>query len=112
MVPRFLHRQRRLGMQTISGSLTISYNPRKEVYSLRFDPASSSDSRGSAHHACQPDGRSCGKVRMNLADAMRFLQKAGNLKPADLLAKTRVVGGTSVAVKLTPYQHSSLIQAG
>jgi len=41
----------------------------------------------------QPDGRSCGKVRMYQADAMPSLQKAGTLKPADLLARTLVVRG-------------------
>jgi hypothetical protein len=107
----FLKQARRLGMQTISGSLRISYDPRKELYTLRFDPASPGDSRGSGHNACQPDGRSCGRVRMNLEDAVRFLQKAGKSEPADLLAKTRVDGGTLVPVNITHYQHGSLLEA-
>jgi hypothetical protein len=98
-------------MQTIPGSLTISYDPRNEVYTLRFEPASADDSRRSAHRACQPDGRSCGRIKMKLADALQFLQKAGNSKPGDLLARTRVAGGTSAAVKITPYQHGSLLKA-
>jgi hypothetical protein len=98
-------------METISGSLAISYDPRKEVYSLRFDPASSGAANGSAHNACQPDGHSCGRVRVNLTDAVRFLQKAGNSDPADLLAKTRVDGGTSVQVNITRHQHDSLLDA-
>ncbi len=98
-------------METISGSLTISYDPRKEVYTLRFDPAPSGHTQGSAHNACQPDGRSCGRVRVNLTDAVRFLQKAGNPDPADLLARTRVDGGTSVRVNITRHQHGSLLEA-
>jgi hypothetical protein len=98
-------------METISGSLAISYDPRKEVYTLRFDPASSRDAHGSAHKACQPDGRSCGRVRVNLTDAVRFLQKAGNPDPTALLAKTRVDGGTSIQVNITRHQHGSLLEA-
>jgi hypothetical protein len=98
-------------METISGSLTISYDPRKETYTLRFDAASSGDGHGSAHHACQPDGRSCGRVRVNLTDAVRFLEKAGKSDPIALLARTRVDGGTSVQVNITRHQHGSLLAA-
>ena len=72
-------------METIPGMLTISYDPRKEVYTLRFGPAPAADAHGSAHHACQPDGRSCGKVRVNLTEAVQFLEKAGKPEPAALL---------------------------
>jgi hypothetical protein len=98
-------------MDTINGSLTISYDPRKEIYTLRFGPDSSGNGRGSAHSACQPDGRSCGKVRVNLTDAVQFLQKAGKVDPADLLGQTRVDGGTSVQVSITPHQHGALLEA-
>lgn len=99
-------------METITGSLAISYDPRKEVYTLRFGPISSGDTRGSvAHKACQPDGRSCGRVRVNLAEAVQFLEKAGKSNPAELLARTRVDGGASVQVNITRYQHSSLLEA-
>jgi hypothetical protein len=97
-------------MDTINGSLGISYNPRKEIYTFRFGP-SAGDARGSAHRACQPDGRSCGKVRANLADAVQFLQTAGQSDPAALLAKTRVDGGTSVQVSITRKQHGDLLAA-
>ncbi len=98
-------------MDTISGSLTISYDPRKEIYTLRFNPAASGDARGSAHSACQSDGRSCGKVRVKLMEAEQFLQKAGKPDPAELLAKTRVDGGTSVQVAITRHQHGTLLEA-
>jgi hypothetical protein len=98
-------------MDTISGSLTISYDPRKEIYTLRFNPAESGTARGSTHSACLPDGRSCGKVRMNLMEAEHFLQKAGKPDPAELLAKTRVDGGTSVQVSITRHQHGTLLEA-
>jgi hypothetical protein len=98
-------------MDTINGSLTISYNSRKEIYTLSFGPASAGDARGSAHSACQPDGRSCGTVRVNLTDAEQFLQKAGKSNPAELLAKTRVEGGTSVPVSITRTQHGDLLAA-
>jgi len=98
-------------METISGSLRISYDPRKETYTLRFDPVTSGDDQRSAHSACQPDGRSCGRVRVNLTNALLFLQKAGQSDPMALLAKTRVDGGTSVPVNITRHQHGSLLAA-
>jgi len=98
-------------METIFGSLTISYDPRKEIYTLRFGPGSSDDDRASAHSACQPDGRSCGKVRVNLAQAAQFLQQAGTPDPDELLARTRVDGGTSVHVSITQHQHGTLLEA-
>jgi hypothetical protein len=98
-------------MDTINGTLTVSYDPRKEIYTLRFGPDSSGNGRGAAHRACEPDGRSCGKVRLNLTDAMQFLQKAGKADPAALLAKTRVDGGTSVLVSITRHQHGALLEA-
>ena len=98
-------------METISGSLKISYDPKRETYTLRFDPATSGDDQSSAHSACQPDGRSCGRVRVNLTDAVRFLQKAGQSDPMALLAKTRVDGGTSVQLNITPHQHGGLVAA-
>lgn len=98
-------------METIFGSLMISYDPRKETYTLRFDPVTSGDDQRSAHNACQPDGRSCGRVRVNLTDAVRFLEKAGKSDPTALLAKTRVDGGTSVQVNITRHQHGSLFAA-
>ena len=97
-------------METISGSLAISYDPRHEVYTLRFNPASSGAGR-STHKACQADGRSCGRLRVSLAEAVQFLQKAGSSDPTALLAKTRLDGGTSVPVSITRYQHGSLLQA-
>ena len=98
-------------MDTINGSVTISYNPKKEIYTFRFGPSSSGDAHGSAHSACQPDGRSCGKVRVNLADAVQFLRTAGKSDPAALLAKTRDEGGTSVQVSITRNQHGDLVAA-
>ena len=98
-------------METIPGVLTISYDPRKEIYTLRFGPASVGDATGSAHNACQPDGRSCGKVRVNLTEAVQFLEKAGKPEPAALLARTRVDGGTSVQVNITRHQHGTLLAA-
>jgi hypothetical protein len=99
-------------MGTITGSVTISYNPKKEIYTFRFGPSSlAGDPRGSAHKACQPDGRSCGKVRVNLADAVQFLQTAGKSDPTALLAKTRIEGGTSVQVSITRNQHGNLLAA-
>ncbi len=98
-------------MDTINGSVTISYNPKKEIYTFRFGPSLSGDARGSEHRACQPDGRSCGKLRVNLADAVQFLQTAGKSDPAALLAKTRVEGGTSVQVSITRNQHGDLLAA-
>lgn len=98
-------------METISGFLRISYDPRKETYTLRFEPVTSGDQQKSAHRACQPDGRSCGRVRVNLADALQFLQKAGHSDPNALLAKTRVAGGASAQVNITRYQHGSLLAA-
>lgn len=98
-------------METIPGMLTISYDPRKEVYTLRFGPAANGDAHGSAHKACLSDGRSCGKVRVNLTEAVQFLEKAGKPEPAALLAKTRVDGGTSVQVSITRNQHGTLLAA-
>ena len=98
-------------METIPGMLTISYDPRKEVYTLRFGPVTAGDAHGSAHHACQPDGRSCGKVRVNLTEALQFLEKAGKPEPSALLARTRVDGGTSVQVNITRHQHGTLLAA-
>jgi hypothetical protein len=69
------------------------------------------DDQESAHNACQPDGRSCGRVRVNLTDAVRFLEKAGKSDPIALLAKTQVDGGTSVQVNITRHQHGSLFVA-
>jgi hypothetical protein len=96
-------------METISGSLAISYDSRNEVYTLRFNPVSSDTDR-STHKACQADGRSCGRLRVSLTEAVQFLQKAGNSNPTALLAKTRVDGGTSVPVSITRYQHGSLLR--
>ncbi len=98
-------------METISGALTISYDSRKEIYTLRFDPATPGDAPGPAHTACQPDGRSCGRVRVNLTDAVRFLEKAGKSDPIALLARTRVDGGTSVRLNITRHQHNTLFAA-
>jgi hypothetical protein len=98
-------------METISGSLAISYDPRNEAYTLRFNPALSSDAGRSTHKACQADGRSCGRVRVTLTGAVQFLQKAGISNPTALLAKTRVDGGTSVPASITRYQHGSLLRA-
>jgi hypothetical protein len=98
-------------MDTINGSVTISYNPKKEIYTFRFGPSSAGEPRGAAHSACQPDGRSCGKVRVNLADAVQFLQTAGKSDPTALLAKTRIEGGTSVQVSITRNQHGDLLAA-
>ena len=98
-------------MDNINGSLTISYDPRKEIYTLRFGPSLPTAGHGSAHAACQPDGRSCGKVRVNLMEAEQFLQKAGNSDPAELLAKARVNGGTSAQVSITRHQHGALLEA-
>ncbi|GEM_PF-6591793 len=97
-------------METISGSLAISYDSRNEMYTLRFNPASSGADQ-STHKACQADGRSCGRLRVNLADAVQFLQKAGTSDPIALLAATRVQGGTSVPVSITRHQHGSLLRA-
>jgi hypothetical protein len=97
-------------METISGSIAISYNPGKEIYTLRFDPASG-DANKSRHNACQPDGRSCGRVRLNLPEALQFLQKAGSADPTALLAKTRVSGGASIKANITRHQHGSLLGA-
>jgi hypothetical protein len=96
-------------METISGSIAISYNPGKEIYTLRFDPAAGDANK--RHKACQADGRSCGRVRLNLADALQFLQKAGSVDPAALLAKTRVSGGSSIKASITRHQHGSLFEA-
>jgi hypothetical protein len=104
-------KHKRRFMDTINGALTITYNPRKEIYTLSFGPASSADARSSAHSACLPNGRSCGKVRVNLADAVQFLQTAGKPDPAELLAKTRIAGGTSVQVSITRNQHGALLAA-
>jgi len=98
-------------METIPGMLTISYDPRKEVYTFRFGPGPAGDAHASAHHACQPDGRSCGKVRANLTEALQFLEKAGKPAPAELLTKTRVDGGVSVPVNITRQQHGTLLAA-
>jgi hypothetical protein len=95
-------------METISGSLAISYDPRKEIYTLRFGPGSSAES--STHKACLSDGRSCGKVRVNLTDALQFLEKAGKSDATELLARTRIDGGTSVRVNITRHQHGTLVQ--
>jgi hypothetical protein len=103
--------KRSFAMDTINGSLVISYDPRKEIYTFRFGPDSLGNGRGSAHSACQPDGRSCGKVRLKLTEAVQFLQKAGKADAADLLAKTRVDGGTLVQVSITRYQHGALLEA-
>jgi len=103
--------KRKLAMDTINGSVIISYNPRKEIYTFRFGPSSSVNAHGSAHSACQPDGRSCGKVRVNLTDALHFLQTAGKSDATALLAKTRVEGGTSVQVSITRNQHGDLLAA-
>jgi hypothetical protein len=98
-------------METISGSLAISYDPRKEIYTLRFGPALSADTPGSTHRACLSDGRSCGKVRVKLTEALRFLEKAGKSDAAELLARTRVDGGASVRVSITRHQHGTLVEA-
>jgi hypothetical protein len=98
-------------METISGSLRISFDPRKETYTLRFDPVLSGADQGPAHYACQADGRSCGRVRLNLTDAVRFLEKAGKSHSTALLAKARVDGGTSVHVNITRHQHGILLEA-
>ena len=95
-------------METISGSLTMSYDPRKEIYTLRFGPGLSAESSGPKHGACLPDGRSCGKVRVNLAEALQFLEKAGKSDASELLARTRDDGGTSVRVNITRHQHGTL----
>jgi hypothetical protein len=96
-------------MDPISGSLTISYDPKKDIYTLRFMPGLSEDPEQSAHKACQPDGRSCGRIRAKFLDAVQFLQKASEQDAIALLAKTRVDGGTSVKVNITRYQHGTLI---
>lgn len=98
-------------METISGSLAISYDPRKEIYTLRFGPVLSAESTASAHRACLSDGRSCGKVRVNLTEARQFLEKAGKSDASELLARTRVDGGTSVRVNITRHQHGTLVEA-
>jgi len=98
-------------METITGSLAISYDPRKEIYTLRFGPGLSAESSKSAHKACLSDGRSCGRVRVNLTEAMDFLEKAGKSDASELLARTRDDGGTSVRVNITRHQHGTLVQA-
>ena len=97
-------------METISGSLAISYDPRKEIYTLRFGPGLSAETSGSTHRACLSDGRSCGKVRVNLTEARQFLEKAGKSDASELLDRTRVGGGTSVRVNITRHQHGTLVE--
>jgi len=96
-------------MESILGLLTITYDPRKEFYTLRFGPISGT-TKSSKHTACLPDGRSCGRFKAKLEDATHFLEKAGIASPVPILAKARVDGGTAVQASITHSQHGALLE--